>query len=110
MTANELGNRIKYVRKNNKMTQADFGKIVGKEYTTIGRYEKGTLPVPSDVLIAIVEHFNLSADWLLLGTTKDTSDLEKTNYDAELNTLFDSLSPDNKKEIIDYMHFKLARQ
>lgn len=110
MNAKELGHRIKKVRKSNNLTQAELGKIVEKEYSTIGRYENGILPVPSDVLIKIVEYFNLSADWLLFGEDDKTPDFEKTNTISKLNLVFDALTPANQEETLDFMDFKLARQ
>lgn len=59
--------RIKIIRKANKLTQTEFGKRIGIKGNTITGYETG-LRVPSSAVIrSISKEFNISEDWLRTG-------------------------------------------
>lgn len=60
-----IGTRIRDLRKENGLSQSDFGKILNVSQDTISLWEKGkSLP---DVLsvVAICKRFNMSADFIL---------------------------------------------
>lgn len=60
-----LKDKIKLLRKNQKMNQTEFSKIIGITQSTLSSYEKGTATPSLDVLIAISSNFHVSVDWLL---------------------------------------------
>ena len=63
-----LKDRIKLVRKQNKLTQVEFGEQIGVKGNTITNYENG-LRTPSDaVIFSICREFNINEDWLRYGT------------------------------------------
>lgn len=63
-----LKDRIKLVRKQNKLTQVEFGEKIGVKGNTITNYENG-LRTPSDaVIFSICREFNINEDWLRYGT------------------------------------------
>lgn len=111
-TNSSIGKRIRELRKSVNMSQDALGYVVKKNGTTIGRYEKDELPVPSDVLEILSDHFNVSIDYIVLGKTKDIQELDKfldrTALDAL--TLFEHLSVSDQKEIIEIMQFKLYKR
>lgn len=110
MTENSLGERMKELRKKHSLSQNEFSKICQKDATTVGRYEKGTLPVPSDVLINIIENLNVSPEWLLLGTTEANYKSINSKIITDLVTPFQSLTIENQKDAIDYINFRLTKQ
>ena len=59
--------RIKMIRKNAQLTQADFGERIHVKGNTIANYECG-LRTPSDAIIAaICREFNIREEWLRNG-------------------------------------------
>ena len=62
-----MKDRIREIRKNNKMNQAEFGARLGVKGNTIGNYELG-LRNPSDaVIFSICSEFNINEEWLRTG-------------------------------------------
>ena len=63
-----MKNRIKEIRKNNKLTQVEFGEKIGVKGNTITNYENG-LRTPSDaVIFSICREFGINEEWLRTGT------------------------------------------
>ena len=65
-----LKDRIKEIRKSNRMNQAEFGAKIGVKGNTIGNYELG-LRNPSDaVIFSICREFRINETWLRTGKGK----------------------------------------
>ncbi len=84
------GQRLKALRKKKGLTQTELGEMLKLDKSTICCYEKGTREPPLDNIIAFMEIFAVTADYLL-----GTEHLIKTVYDdnVEAKTL-------TKEEII----------
>ncbi len=62
----KLSDRIRELREQNKMTQADLAKRIGISASTLGRIEKGeTENTGTDILLKLAEVFRVSTDFLL---------------------------------------------
>ena len=62
-----MKDRIKQIRKEKGLTQAEFGEMIGVKGNTVTMYEAGTR-IPSDaVIISICREFNVSEVWLRTG-------------------------------------------
>ena len=111
-TNTTIGKRIKKLRNSVNMSQDSLGNVVHKNGTTIGRYEKDELPVPSDVLEILSNYFDVSTDYIILGQTKDIHELDKhlNRTSLEALTLFEHLTISEQKEIIEIMQFKLYKR
>lgn len=109
-----IGDRIKELRKKASLTQKQLGELVEKDATTLGRYEKNILPVPSDVLEIMSNLFKVSVDYIVSGENSymQFSDLKSllTQKSIELLSLFQSLSESEQNEIIELMEFKIHRK
>lgn len=68
---NGIGSRIKEIRKQQKMTQAELGSFIGKKEVTIRKYENGSIEVPLNVLHDIAKSLNTSIA-NLMGIDVDT--------------------------------------
>ena len=66
--------RIRDLREDSDLTQAQVAQILGCYQQTYSLYELGQQLIPPDVLIALAQFHNTSVDYLL-GLTK-----EKTPY------------------------------
>ena len=72
----DFGNRLKTLRLQKNMTQANLAEILGLTKSVISAYETGLRQPSYDVLIAISRVFKVSTDYLLLGTeSKNDLDL-----------------------------------
>ena len=70
-----MDERIKAVRKLQKLTQAAFGKRIGVKGNTVTNYETG-LRFPSEaVILSICREFNISERWLRTGEGPMTVDM-----------------------------------
>lgn len=59
-----LGERIKLVRKNNKLNQADFASLLGISQTHVSKIEKD-VENPSETLLLLISFlFAINIDWL----------------------------------------------
>ncbi|WP_129724375.1 helix-turn-helix domain-containing protein [Xylanivirga thermophila] len=63
----DIGERIKMLRKINNISQANLSKKIGVSSGNVGDWERGRAKPGVDALIALIQYFNVSADWLLLG-------------------------------------------
>ncbi|MEL6628592.1 MAG: helix-turn-helix transcriptional regulator [Bacteroidota bacterium] len=78
----QLGQRIKELRKQKNMSQSQLASIVGLSYAQIGRYEtKGTQP-PAEALKKIAQALEVSPDFLINGSSGDQAHASLT--DTEL--------------------------
>lgn len=94
MKADQIGKRIKEVRKDQRMTQTEFGVQIGVKGNTITGYENGTRS-PSDAVINnICLVFSVNQTWLRTGDGEkyiaapdSASVLEKLFCDHKCNNL-----------------------
>ena len=62
---NNFSHNLKQLRIQNNMTQEELGKLLNKDYSTIGKWENGTRsPIMEDV-IKISQIFNISLEKLI---------------------------------------------
>lgn len=62
---NTIGNKIKTLRKNKKMTQPDLADKIGVSYTTVSQYETGSRKPSFKALNRIAEALDVSPSYLL---------------------------------------------
>ena len=60
-----LGNRIKQLRLENKLTQGELGKLINVTKVSICCYEKGTRLPSLETLVDLSEVFKVDVDYLL---------------------------------------------
>lgn len=70
MDSIKLGERIKSVMHDKKVSQLELGVKIGKAQSQISRYIKGDMNMGFDVLVDIAETLDVSVDELL-GTSKE---------------------------------------
>lgn len=63
-----MKDRIKQVRKENKLTQKEFAEKLGIKQNTVASYEMGRIGVSDSVIISICREFNVCEEWLRNGT------------------------------------------
>ena len=55
-----VGKRIREARKSKRLTQIQFGSLIGKTESTVRKYESGGILIPSNVLQSIAEVLDVS--------------------------------------------------
>lgn len=77
-----IGKRIRLLRNENRMTQADLGTKLGVGKTTISNYETGNSYPDNEIVLKLSKLFNVSTDFILGKTVKrDHGELTKRDDD-----------------------------
>ena len=56
------GSKLKQLRKSRNLTQTALAEKVGKETSHISNYENGVATPPSDVLLSLMQFFEIGAE------------------------------------------------
>jgi len=59
------GDRLKKLRKDNKLTQSEFGDLVGLKKSVVCLYERELRNPPIETIVNICEKFNVTSDYLM---------------------------------------------
>jgi len=97
-----LKDRIKQLRTNNKMTQAELAAKLGLTPKMISFYELGQRTPPLDILETLCKIFDVSSDSLLgISTASDsvqqTANIVLSNAEISLLAKYRKLSAENQK-------------
>lgn len=97
----EIKDRIKLIRKEKKLTQVEFGDVIGVKGNTVTNYETG-LRNPTDAVIkSICREFNVSEEWLKTGEGEMFLPLDRQDQIANLAaTLFKGEKDSFKERLI----------
>lgn len=108
-------NRLKELRENRKLSQAELAKAVGVSVGLIGMYESGKRNPSKEKLEAIADYFNVSLDYLngkedgsayyLDPETARLADEMKDNPGRRvLMSAAEDLTPEEILEVIDFVN------
>lgn len=89
-----MGERIRFLRKKNKMTQEALGKLIGVQRSAIRKYEHGEVEnIPRSSIQKMAEFFNVSPSYLMGFDDQDKSNIETIITDnIYMAPLFESVS------------------
>lgn len=104
----DIGSKIKYIRKEKKLTQKALGELIGKSEISIRKYEASS-NVPLDVVLDIAKVLNIDVAGLI--SEADNNDpmdslkryLESRNY--FIND--DEFLKEIESHILEYIKFKI---
>ena len=103
---NELGKKVREIRKNASLNQDEFGKQLGKSCKTISNYETGHNPIPDSTLNKISNLFSFPLGELLSlkkqvkSSNTTTPENESTKIDEPLKAEIDQPLKDDNDEMI----------
>lgn len=97
-----IGENLKRIRKDNKMTQEDFGRLVGLSTNTVQRYELGKRQPTIEIINRIAEALGVSSADILYPTDEDKRKAVSTAQDILKHELYD-------KPAIDMLLFLLGQ-
>lgn len=72
--------RLRDLREDNDMSQADMAKILSCSQQTYSRYESHTTEIPLESLIFLAEYYDTSTDYLL-GITSQNQPYPRNDED-----------------------------
>ncbi len=94
-----FASRLKALREDAGLSQAELGRRVGLNRSSISKFESGNFQPSSSTLVLFARYFNVSADFLLglIDTFKDDSDRRR-----EFSRVMDALQqlPDDKFDLV----------
>ena len=62
--------RLKDMREDNDLTQAQVSKILMCDQSLYSKYERGEREIPLRLLVILAEYYNVSLDYLVCRTNK----------------------------------------
>jgi len=77
----KLEDKIKRIRKKNKLSQSQFSNIIGCTRQAISNIELGNNPPSLKFLLSLSEKFNINLNWLL----RDIGNMELTEYENTMH-------------------------
>ena len=68
MLEKQAGERIGQLRRERKMSRAEFAELIGVSEQHVGRIERGSSAISVAVIMRICNAFSVSADYILYGS------------------------------------------
>lgn len=92
-----IGERIRRLRDERELTQAEFGKLFGVAANTVSQWENRVNEPDAEVLVRIAEQFKVSVDWLIGRTDAREG---KVTPRPDLSQRWPDLSPDRREKAL----------
>ena len=107
-----VGSRLRRLRNERGLTQAELARQIGIQQSDLSRMEKGEYRVSLDNLFKILGVFDLDlADFF--GEQHEKAELEQqplSRQDMKILHLLRELSPEGRAEIQEFLEFKLRKE
>ncbi len=78
----EIGDRVRAVRKSLKLEQTELAKKMGVSQGIISQYEQGLTEIPLSFIEYLKKKHRISSDWLIFGTGEINGAI-KSNLDGQ---------------------------
>lgn len=104
---NTMASRIKALREDAEMTQADLGAAIGVSRTHLTNIEGGKGNPGRELLVAIATHFGVSLDWLSNGAGEPRVACVLDGTEALLIRAFRKLPPEEQKAHLNLIQKRL---
>ena len=89
MLINEIGQRLKDIRKKNGYTQEEFSELMGMSLNYYGKIERGEGRLSIEKLIFLHEKMNVDLNFLLTGNKNQAMDFYSVLADCPKEKVFD---------------------
>lgn len=105
-----VGDKIKILRKNNKLTQKELSSKIGIAQSTLGMIEKNRTAPGRNTLIKIADFFNVTVDYLLSDDEeKENTKQIKKERDYSLTIKEQEDIDDEAKKIIEELTISFSK-
>lgn len=98
-----MQNRISCLRKQCSLSQEELAEILRISQSSLSKYEKDRLAIPSVVLIQMAEYFKVSVDYIL-GIDKSDCPLTEKEMDDFLTLQIKALNKIQKCQLIQFFN------
>lgn len=109
-----FADRLRSLRAEKDMTQADLGKVMNVSTSTIGYWENGTGSTSLAIAACIADFFGVSLDYLIGKTDYRHLDIPKERLQEPLAVLMhgeaQKLSPEAQIEIAKYIKYQIWKE
>lgn len=78
-----FGKRLKYLRTERELTQAELGKTLNVTYVAVSKWESDDRFPDKELLVKIADYFEVTIDYLLCRTDDQNVKVYKANIDGE---------------------------
>jgi transcriptional regulator with XRE-family HTH domain len=115
--AHSLGDRIRLIRKTNRLNQIEFSNKIGISQGTLSELEKDKYSPSLETILSIHREFQTNLDWFLLGEKVHNFDNNEVGlFQSSLNDtqlklikLSEQLTGHDRDEILQFMEMKIKR-
>ncbi len=100
-----FGKNLERLRKNNKMSQAKLGELLGLTQQMVSSYEKDASSPNLEILYKLADHFHVSIDTLTGYVVKAP---EAQSLEAKFYRYFESLNARDREKCVTIVHALLT--
>jgi len=109
-TETTIGGRIKQLRSTLNMTQIKFAQNLVMAQGYLAGVESGKRPANKRLLKMISLVYGVSEQWLKTGEGEMLFNRESEDSQWDIFRIFDDLTPENQKRLIEYAEYLLDKQ
>ena len=109
----DVGTRLRRIRRERKLTQADLARQIGIQQSDLSRMEKGEYRVSLDNLIKILSVFEIKpAEFFaeISGPAAIPAARPLAREDMQILQMVRKLSPEGRREVMEFLEFKVQRE
>jgi len=108
----EIGGRLRELRKDRDLTQAELARQIGIQQSDLSRMEKGEYRVSLDNLFKILGVFELDLADFFGDDTKASDAIQQplSRHDMKILHMLRELSPSGRAEVQEFLEFKLRKE
>jgi len=108
----EIGGRLRQLRKDRGLTQAELARQIGIQQSDLSRMEKGEYRVSLDNLFKILGVFDLDLADFFGDDAKSTDAVQQplSRDDMKILHMLRELSPSGRAEVQEFLEFKLRKE
>lgn len=107
-----IGSRLRRLRKERSLTQAELARQIGIQQSDLSRMEKGEYRVSLDNLFKILSVFDIQVAEFFSGAQADpaaSGQRPLSHEDMQLLHMLRELAPDEREEVQQFVEFKVRR-
>lgn len=108
----EIGGRLRQLRKDRALTQAELARQIGIQQSDLSRMEKGEYRVSLDNLFKILGVFELDLADFFGDDSKASDAIQQplSHDDMKILHMLRELSPSGRSEVQEFLEFKLRKE